>query len=583
MLNTLHILDFAIIDALELDLKSGMSVLTGETGAGKSILVDALQLVAGGRAGAEVVRHGAQRAEVTATFDLKQAPRALGDWLSEQSIAAEDELSIRRVVSSDGRSRAYLNGQSVTVQQLREAGSLLFDIHGQHEFQSLMRTQGQRELLDGCGRLDALVAEVAAAQRAWHKVLNITLELESHARDRDSRLSLLRYQSQELAALQLGAGEFESLTEESSRLSNRGKLTEGAQQALSQLFESDDGSAHASIARTLQQLKPLAALDPKLAAVLPLVDTAAIQVREAARELQHYLDSQEFDAARQDQVERRLSAIGELARKNRVAPERLHERAAELDTELAQLTNAESSLTRLRGELATALQRYHELAGDLSKHRAAAAKTLSKTVTTHMQQLGMSGGRFEIEVAPSAAPEPQAHGLDQIEFRVSANPGQPLRALAKVASGGELARLSLAIQVATAGQDTRCMVFDEVDSGIGGGIAEIVGRQLRELAQKTQVLCVTHLPQVASQGHQHLRVSKLTDGRTTRTSLTALTDEDRVEEIARMLGGVDITARAREHAREMLEAAAAAPVAVSSSGTRSSGARSARKGSRSGP
>jgi len=582
MLNTLHILDFAIIDALELDLRGGMTVLTGETGAGKSILVDALQLVAGGRAGAEVVRHGAQRAEVTATFDLKQAPRALAAWLTEQSIDAEEELSIRRVVATDGRSRAYLNGQSVTVQQLREAGSLLFDIHGQHEFQSLMRTQGQRDLLDGCGRLEALVAEVAAAQRAWLKVLNITLELESQARDRDSRLSLLRYQSQELAALQLAPGELESLAEESSRLSNRGRLTEGAQNALSQLFESDDGSAHTTIARTLQQLKPLAGLDPRLAAVLPLVDGAAIQVREAARELQHYLDGQDFDAARQDHVERRLAAIGELARKNRVPPEKLHERATELDSELAQLENAESSLARLRTELAATLQRYHELAGDLSRHRAAAAKALSRIVTTHMQQLGMAGGRFEIEVAPSAAPEPQAHGLDQIEFRVSANPGQPLRALAKVASGGELARLSLAIQVATAGQDTRCMVFDEVDSGIGGGIAEIVGRQLRELAQKTQVLCVTHLPQVASQGHQHLRVSKLTDGRTTRTSMAVLTGEERTEEIARMLGGVDITDRAREHAREMLGKTADG-AGVSSSGARSSGARSARRGSRSGP
>ncbi len=589
MLSTLHILDFAIIEALELDLRAGMTVLTGETGAGKSILVDALQLAAGGRAGAEVVRHGAQRAEVTATFDLKQAPAALCTWLAEQSIAADDELSIRRVVAADGRSRAYLNGQSVTVQQLREAGSLLFDIHGQHEFQSLMRTQGQRDLLDGCGGLEALVAEVGAAQRAWLKVLNVTLELESHARDRDSRLSLLRHQSQELSALQLVAGEFDSLTEESSRLSNRGRLTEGAQQALSQLFESDEGSAHAAIARTLQQLKPLAGLDPKLASVLPLVDSAAIQVREAARELQHYLDGQDFDAVRQDQVERRLAAIGELARKNRVPPQRLHERAAELEAELRQLENAESSLAGLRAELAAALQRYHELAGDLSRHRAAAARTLSRTVTRHMQQLGMAGGHFEIDVTASAAPEPQVHGLDQIEFRVSANPGQPLRALAKVASGGELARLSLAIQVATAGQDTRCMVFDEVDSGIGGGIAEIVGRQLRALAQASisgrgQVLCVTHLPQVASQGHQHLRVSKLTDGRATRTSLTVLTGDERVEEIARMLGGVDITARAREHAREMLGVAEAPPSAgISSSGGRSSGARSARRGSGSGP
>ena len=600
MLNALHILDFAIIDALELDLRSGLTVLTGETGAGKSILVDALQLVAGGRAGSEVVRHGAQRAEVTAIFDLEHAPRALLAWLEEQSIEAGEELSIRRVVSADGRSRAYLNGQTVTVQQLREVGGMLFDIHGQHEFQSLTRIQGQRDLLDGYGRYDTLVESTGEAQRAWLKLLNATLELESRARDRDSRLTLLRYQSQELAALQLAEGEFAVLTEESLRLANRGRLTEGAQSALAQLFEGqfegNAGSAHAALARSLQQLKQLAGLDPRLATVVPLVDSAAIQVREAARELQHYLDGQDFDAGRQDQVERRLAAIGELARKHHVPPERLHQCATELDAELAGLENAESDLVSLRAELATALKRYHEMAAELSRHRVAAGHALSKTVTTHMQQLGMAGGHFEVDVSPSSAPEPQVHGLDQIEFRVSANPGQPLRPLAKVASGGELARLSLAIQVADAGRDARCMVFDEVDSGVGGAIAEIVGRQLRQLATqppqapiprtRNQVLCVTHLPQVAAQGHQHLRVSKLTDGHTTRTTLTALGGEERVGEIARMLGGVDITAKAREHAREMLDAAAAQAGAASgatSSSTRSSGGRSARRGSGSGP
>jgi len=552
MLTYLHILDFAIIDALELDVGTGLTVLTGETGAGKSILVDALQLIAGGRAGAEVVRHGAQRAEVTATFELAQAPRELKSWLEDQSITVEQELSVRRVVAADGRSRAYLNGQSITVQQLREAGNILLDIHGQHEFQTLTRSSGQRDLLDAYGRHEAIVGEVGIAQRVWLKLLNAALELETKARDRDARLSLLRYQAQELIALGLKAGELTSLTEEATRMASRGRITECVQGALGNLYEEDAGSAHAGVARALQQLKSVAGLDPGIAAVLPLVDSAAIQIHEAARELQRYLDSQDFDAARQDQVQRRLAAIEELARKNRVAPEQLHERTAELATELTQLESAQSDLATVRADLAIALERYREQARLLSARRATAARALAKTVTNHMQQLGMIGGRFQIDVTPLESTEPQPHGVDQIEFRVTANPGQPLRALSKVASGGELARLSLAVQVACAGRESRCMVFDEVDSGIGGAIAEIVGRELRTLAERAQVLCVTHLPQVASQGHHHLRVNKLTDGKTTRTSLTELTAAERVEELARMLGGVDITSKAREHAQEML-------------------------------
>jgi DNA repair protein RecN (Recombination protein N) len=573
MLTYLHILDFAIIDALELDVGPGLTVLTGETGAGKSILVDALQLIAGGRAGAEVVRHGAQRAEVTATFELAQAPRELKSWLEDQSITVEQELSVRRVVAADGRSRAYLNGQSVTVQQLREAGNILLDIHGQHEFQTLTRSTGQRDLLDAYGRHEAIVGEVGIAQRVWLNLLNAALELETKARDRDARLSLLRYQAQELTALGLTAGEFTSLAEEATRMANRGRITESVRGALGNLYEEDAGSAHAGVARALQQLKSVAGLDPGIAAVLPLVDSAAIQIHEAARELQRYLDSQDFDAARQDQVQRRLAAIEELARKNRVAPEQLHERTAELATELTQLESAESDLATVRADLAVALERYREQARMLSARRATAARALAKTITNHMQQLGMIGGRFQIDVTPLESTEPQPHGVDQIEFRVTANPGQPLRALSKVASGGELARLSLAVQVACAGRESRCMVFDEVDSGIGGAIAEIVGRELRTLAERAQVLCVTHLPQVASQGHHHLRVNKLTDGKTTRTSLTDLTAAERVEELARMLGGVDITSKAREHAQEMLRQVELR----SSADVHKSGGRSGRK------
>jgi DNA repair protein RecN (Recombination protein N) len=553
MLTYLQIRDFAIIDAIELELRPGLTVLTGETGAGKSILVDALQLLAGGRAGAEVVRHGAERAEITGTFDLTRTPRELRRWLDEQSIAPSEELSIRRVVSSDGRSRAYLNGQAVAVQLLREAGNILIDIHGQHEFQSLTRSAAQRDLLDGYGRLEPAAGQVGISHRIWLELLNRTLDLESKARDRDAKLELLRFQVSELSALQLKEGEFESLVDERARLANRGKLAEATQTALQLLYESEEGSAHAGVSRALQALRGLEIVDPRLATMLPMVEEAAIQIREAARELEHYRAGLDLDTARQDQVERRLAAIEELARKNRVAPLELVARSSQLTAELESVERADTDLAVLRKELAAALEGYRTLATQLSAKRSTAGRALAKDITTRMQTLGMSGGRFQVEVTQDGSADPTQHGVDQIEFRVTANPGQPLRALSKVASGGELSRLSLAVQVSVAARETRCMVFDEVDSGIGGAVAEIVGRELRSLAERGQVLCVTHLPQVASQGHHHLRVAKQTDGRTTRTALTELQPQDRVEELARMLGGIEVTSKAREHAREMLK------------------------------
>jgi len=558
MLRHLQIRDFAIIDTAEVEFRPGLTVLTGETGAGKSIVVDALQLLAGGRAGAEVVRHGSERAELAATFALERAPGELRLWLEEQSLGGGSELAVRRVIGSDGRSRAYLNGQSVPLQLLRDAGNFLIDIHGQHEFQSLTRAAAQRELLDGYGDLGVLVGQVGNAHRQWLELLNCTLERETAARDRDARLELLRYQVQELAALRLGAGEVEGLGEERARLANRGRLAAGAQAALAELYENEGASAHAAISRALQSLRTLGALDAKLTPLVPMLEEAAIQVREAARELERYRDSLEIDAARQDEVERRLAAIEDLARKHRVPAAELPARAQQLGAELETLERAETDLAALRKELATALEAYRSRAQELSGKRVAAARALARDITARMQTLGMAGGRFEADVTQSAKTEPSRYGIDDIEFRVSANPGQTPRALAKVASGGELSRLSLAVQVSCAAEDSRCMVFDEVDAGIGGAVAEIVGRELRALGARGQVLCVTHLPQVASQAHHHLRVAKITDGRTTRTTLTELTADDRVEELARMLGGIEVTARAREHARDMLSAAGGA-------------------------
>ena len=554
MLTHLQIRDFAIIDALELELRAGLTVLTGETGAGKSIVVDALALLAGGKGGAEVVRSGTERAELSATFDISESPPALRELLAEQSVDAEDELTVRRVIANDGRSRAYLNGVSVPLQLLREVGGLIVDIHGQHEFQSLTRTSAQRELLDEFGDNLDLAGKVREAHKVWIGFVNRTAELEGKSRDRDARIEMLRFQVGELKALDLKEGEVPALTEERTRHSNRGRLAEAAQAAVGLLYDSDDGNAHATASRALAGIKTLSGVDPRLAKVVPLVDEATIQIREAARELSRYLETLDIDPARQEEVERRLAAIEELSRKHRVPSTELVARATQLEAELAELDSADNNLSALKKQQAEALEAYRKLATQLSAGRQAAARALSKDITARMQTLGMAGGRFLIEVNQGNS-EPAAQGFDSVEFRVTANPGQPLRSLAKVASGGELARLSLAVQVACSAQDARCMVFDEVDSGVGGAVAEIVGRELKALGFSGQAICVTHLPQVASQGHHHLRVAKLTDGKTTRTTISELTMDERAEELARMLGGLEVTGKAREHAREMLQLA----------------------------
>lgn len=554
MLTHLQIRDFAIIDLIDLEVRAGLTVLTGETGAGKSIMVDALALLAGGKGGAEVVRAGTERAELSATFDISGSPAALREVLKEQSVDAEDELTVRRVIASDGRSRGYLNGVSVPLQLLRDVGALIVDIHGQHEFQSLTRSSAQRELIDDFGDNLELADKVREAHKVWIALVNRTVELEGKARDRDSRLELLRFQVSELKALDLKEGEVAQLTEERTRHSNRGRLAEAAQAAVGLLYDSDDGNAHATASRALAGIKTLSSVDQRLAKVIPMVDEATIQIREAARELSRYLETLDIDPARQEEVEKRLAAVEELSRKHRIPAAELAGRATTLESELAELDSADNNLQALKKAQTEALEAYRKLATQLSAARQTSARALSKDITARMQTLGMAGGRFLIDIN-QANGEPAAHGFDAVEFRVTANPGQPLRPLAKVASGGELARLSLAVQVACSAKDARCMVFDEVDSGVGGAVAEIVGRELKALGFSGQALCVTHLPQVASQGHHHLRVAKLTDGKTTRTTISELTMDERAEELARMLGGMEVTGKAREHAREMLQMA----------------------------
>jgi len=552
MLTHLQLRDFVIVDTAELDFGPGLTALTGETGAGKSIVVDALLLIAGGRAGGDVVRQGAERAEIAASFAV--LPAAARSWLEGQGIEHDDEVIVRRIIGADGRSRAYVNGQLAPLQQLREFADFLIEIHGQQEFQHLVKRDAQREMLDehlGTPGLKLAVAEASIAARACRREYD---SLATAAENRDSRLHLLRYQLAELEAEVTTAAAIEELFIERKRLSSRGRLSEAARTALTAIYDADSASAHDMLAKAQAALRTARDADPKLLESAKLVAEATILAREAAEALRRYLDELDVDPARQEEIERHAAALEALARKHRVTVLELPAQLLRADQELRALDNAELKLAELERRLTAVAADYRAAAGRLTEARTSASERLADQITRLMQTLGMAGGRFAVSVAPTDT-EFGPQGDDEIEFLVSANPGQPLKSLAKVASGGELSRISLAVQVAAAAKASPlCMVFDEVDAGIGGAVAEIVGRQLRELGERSQVLCVTHLAQVAAQAHSHFRVVKQTDGKITRTAVMTLSSVERVDEIARMLGGVDVTDRARAHAREMLRA-----------------------------
>jgi DNA repair protein RecN (Recombination protein N) len=555
MLRQLHIRNFAIIDELELQFRDGMTVLTGETGAGKSILIDALGIILGDRAEAGIVRAGADRAEVSAIFDTG-GNDAITALLDEQAMEADgDELLIRRVVNRDGPSRAFLNGSPTTVQMLKSLGDLLIDIHGQHAHQSLMKRDVQRTLLDAYAGHDELTAEVRQAWRDWQKATVALAELGDDSRDHDSRLELLQYQVNELEALAPEAGEFDSLEEEYKRLSNGSRLLETGQSVL-QILHEDDQSLHSRLGYALRELRELQRLDPGLTRVLDLLDNAAIQIDEGANELRDYVERLDLDPERLHRIEKRLESLHEMARKHHVRPRQLPEQLQQLQEQLQRLLHSQDAIAALQYEQEQARQHYGEAAARLHDSRVTAAGGMARAVSKQLHSLGMPDGKLVIEVADDGADAPQAAGADQVEFLVTLNPGQPPQPLRKVASGGELSRISLAIQVICR-DDARIptFIFDEVDAGIGGGVAEIVGNLLHDLTGDHQVFCVTHLPQVAAQGDHHLLVEKSSDRKSTRTTVTSLDQQQRVEEIARMLGGVKISEKTREHALEMLNSA----------------------------
>ncbi len=552
MLTSLHVRNLAIVDTSEVALSSGMTVLTGETGAGKSILVDALGLVLGDRADSSIIRQGEQRTEISADFAIDNLP-AVGDWLRDRDLDLDDECQLRRIVARDGRSRGYINGHPVPMQTLRELGEQLVDIHGQHEHQSLLHAAVQRQLLDDFGDYAVELGRVAALYQEWVTARDELEQATRQETDRDARLDLLRYQLEELSAQGLSESDIQDIDSEHARQANAGRLLESAQTCLQRLENDETDAALALLERCRDELAGLTDFDHRLQDCSQLLGEAAVLTREAVDGLRQYADHLDIDPERLHWLEQRIGLLQDLARKHHCQPVELPAVELRLQAELEQLENADRRRAELAARLARLEQEYTQAALELGKCRRSAASRFSKQISTAMQTLGMAGGVFRAEVSARSNRQFSAEGMDRIEFLVSANKGQSPQSLAKVASGGELSRISLAIKVISADSQTiPTLIFDEVDSGIGGAVAEIVGRQLRTLSAGRQVLCVTHLPQVAACAHQQFQVNKISGDATTHTRIRSLDREERIEELARMLGGMTVSERTRAHAREML-------------------------------
>lgn len=552
MLRLISIRDFAIIDQLELELDTGLSALTGETGAGKSILIDVIGQLLGDRADAGMVREGAEQADLSAEFALpEQGPAAA--WLAEQELGddEDDHVLLRRVLTRQGKSRAWINGRPVAVGQLRTLGEWLVDIHGQHAHQQLLQRDTQRHWLDGF--LDGHpVADVRDAYRAWREAARALKQAREAQADTSDRLDLLRFQTGELAELAPVADEYPQLLTEQNQLAHGTEVLTALQTASQQI--EDDSGLDAQLGQVLHALQDAAQHDERVNPALELLESARIQIIEAGDTLRRLADGIELDPERLAELDQRVSEYLRLARKHRVEPEALPGLYDELQTELDALENGDQTVEALELREQETRATFDAAAEALTRARQQAAQRIGQAVTDTMQELGMAGGHFEIGVEP--ADKPQAHGVDHIEFRVAANPGAAPQPMAKVASGGELSRIGLALQVLASQQQTvPTLIFDEVDSGISGAVAEVVGRKLRTLGERHQVLCVTHLAQVAAQAHQQLEVQKTHAEGGTRTAIQALDDEHRVEALARLIGGAQLTETTRTHARELLATA----------------------------
>ena len=552
MLTQLTISNYTTVENLELDFRQGMTVITGETGAGKSVMLDCLALVVGGRADSKAVRNGANRADVHAMFDISKEPSAKR-WLKERDLHDGDECLLRRVITSEGRSRAYINGQPAPVQDLKCLGSLLIDIHGQHEQQSLLKKDTHRQLLDSFANATKLSNEVASAYHGWQQAERKMTLLRSGANEQHAHAQLLEYQLNELRDLQFQPGELGDLEQQQKRLSNGESILQDCNQSLA-LCETDEQNNLLSACSQVQQLlAPHAEHCQGLGESLDLLASARIQIQEAAYNIQAQVDDLELDPEELQKVEQRLSSLYQIARKHRVNADELCELQERLQAECDSLQRSDEHLEELQAEADLQCHRYLKLAVELSQQRTPAARKLQTLVNQQLKRLNMSGCKFEVSLKPLSDEQRGGFGKESIEFLISTIPGQAAQPLAKVASGGELSRISLAIQVITASKSCiPTLVFDEVDVGIGGTVADVVGNLLRALSEHGQILCVTHLAQVAAKGHQHLGVRKLSNRKKVATELSVLMNDDKVNEIARMLGGMAITEQSRAHAKEML-------------------------------
>jgi DNA repair protein RecN (Recombination protein N) len=551
MLINLTINDLAVVKTLDLELAQGMSVLTGETGAGKSILLTALGLALGDRADSGYVRPDAKRAEINLEFDLSDAPNAQ-QWLTDNELDDDGQCLIRRVVNHDGRSKAYINNTPVTLQALQSLSETLVEIHGQHAHLSLLNPDEQRRLLDVYGKTQSLLEQTNTRYKSWQHAHKELTHLQRASKDQGEREELLRYQIEELQQLDLKHFSYAELSDEHSKLANLGQILSSGQAQLENLYEGDVSVA-SLLNTSLRELTDLARFAPELSEICVLLSEARIQSEEAALQLRRFLESQQADPLHLEQLETQIGIVQSLSRKHHVLPDELPEVLVKLNNELDGLTHSSERIDALSLACEQLLAEYRQLAAELSAQRIAAAAELQQHISAMIKELGMPQGEFLVAVTALEGDAPKLHGNDKIEFLVSANPGLPPKPLVKVASGGELSRISLAIQVTTSNDKTTpTMIFDEVDSGIGGGIAEIVGQKLRALSHNRQVLCVTHLPQVAAQAHWHLYVQKNQQTDITSSSVRLLNNAERVEEVARMLGGVNITANTLAHAQEML-------------------------------
>ncbi|MFT5063470.1 MAG: DNA repair protein RecN (Recombination protein N) [Gammaproteobacteria bacterium] len=556
MIESISIRNFAIIENLSLSLDSGLTVISGETGAGKSIVVDAMSIALGERADLDMIRHGCDRAEIAAEFNIASLPH-VATWLQEQELDEEGSCDVRRVLRTSGNSAAWINGRKVALASLRELGEMLVDIHGQHEHQTLMRRPAQRDVIDNYGHNQPAAKQLAQVWQEWHQAKQQLDEIEAAARDRNERIDYLRFQQAEFDELDPQADETELLAQEHTQQANAESIIAACQLGSSVLYESDDTSAYSLLSTALREIEIHSASSTSLTETQELLNSALVQTQEAADQLRRHAEQIEIDPERLQWLDQRLGQLHDLARKHHVEASELTDVRERINDELSALENADVTRDELAAKVEHLSLQYHQQAADLSQKRHSSAAELSEKVSEVIRPLGMPEGVFVAGLS-SDNTRFSADGYDQAEFLVSMNPGQPPKPLTKVASGGELSRVSLALQVIAADAiDTPCLVFDEVDTGIGGGVAEIVGRKLRELGVDRQVLCITHLPQVASHGHQHLFVHKNTDGKSTETAISKLTTEQRIEEVARMLGGVELTDQSRAHANEMLQHAAA--------------------------